>query len=104
MKWLWLLLSDPATALDWHDQRSPGQLDHGKVIPDCVLFLLLLVQVIVSFHNWSLPPALWGVIDLSAAFGSMSWRAFLNKSSFAVTEQSYTGPPLTRDISPDAAP
>lgn len=88
MRWLWLLLRDPATALDWHDPH--GKLDHGKVVPDLILVVLVLILLLVSLRTQAYPPASWGLIVISAAFGSSSWRALLRSRVLRVTDAQRT--------------
>lgn len=68
--------------LDWRD--SSGKMDHGKVVPDLVLAVLLSLQVCVTVQTGRLPDFVWGVMDLSAAFGHASWRAFLRNKTATV--------------------
>lgn len=84
MKWLWLLLHDPGRALDWYN--GAGHYDHAKVVPDLVLFALVVLQLVVGFSTMKLPPMGWGIIDLSAAFGYGAWRAFLRSRTVTSEE------------------
>ena len=74
MKWLLLLLFDPASALDWHDSRSHG-LDHGKVVADLVIFSLCFATVLSSLRTNTFPP--WPVVALLIV-GAMGSRAMMS--------------------------
>lgn len=85
MKWFFLLLWDPVTALDLH--ACDGKIDHGKIIGfTCFLLMYGLIP-------YGLLPSVGHTIALlSAGFGWAGWRAFLAAKTVMSSET------VTRDV------
>lgn len=84
MIWLWMFLKNPADALDWHSKD--GKLDHGKVVPDCLLVAVVMVQSWVCVQTKQLPPVGVLIVEFSAAFGYGMFRTFLRSKDVTSAE------------------
>jgi hypothetical protein len=99
LPWYFLVVLDPAEALDWYDHRAkPPRLDHAKVVPDLVLAVMVLLQVIWSLRTGQLPGIWYLIVDLSAAFGHAAWRQFLARVSYTGSTAETTIKTETRAI------
>lgn len=75
------LVWDPFRALDLIDDRT-GRPDHAKAMPAVVM------AVIIVLHFCHNPLGdMMSIILISAAYGSASWRTFLNTKAVTLRRQ-----------------
>lgn len=84
MKWLWMLLKNPADALDWWD--TADKLDHGKVMADIVILSMLAVTLVVALHTGLFPPAYMVVALIAGGMGPRIFLALIRSKSITTQE------------------
>ena len=75
MKWLWMLVKDPAEALDWYDPS--GKLANAKVVSDLVVFGLSLSVIFVVLRTHKFPPTLLATALIAGAMGTRVFLSFI---------------------------
>ena len=82
MKFLWLVLWDPAQAFDWRDPQ--GKMDHGKVGTFLFVWVVLLLFGVWGFTR--LLPLGHFIAGLAALFGGRMFHAFLRSRTVTAAE------------------